>query len=645
MRSQLNPSRNPHRASHITQWFPETAVLLITAVFRIISLQDVPPGLSQDEVLNADIVSFIRQGQHALFFREGFGHEPLYHYWSVPFQVLLGDNFLSIRLPALFLGLLLVAATLRWVRRDFGRLTAVTAGLLIAVSWWPIIFSRVGIRPIMEPLLLLGMAWFWQKRPVVAGLFLGLSLYTYTGARVVFLIPVLYGLVQLAAAPDRVARQRAARISVVILAVSLLVYLPMQLTLWADPTLQQRVDQLAGPLDALRQGDWRPVRQSTLLTLGVFSFTGDPRWTYTWPERPLFDWITAVFFYAGLVIALLRVRRPQYTLLLVWLAVTLLPSAITPQAPSIIRIIGAVPVVYVLVGLAVVAIGYRLPVISNRFSDHRIPITVYGLLIVVFLTTAVRTIQYGFIRWPQAVETRLNHYQTTFLDIARYWQQNPVEQLVIADSFFEPIDAASFRRDLGYENDARWVQAGPLVAGALVFPQGEEGYGRLYVPEYAPINPIFFQASLLPADPLYRSSSNPSFAVYGLPVQPAIPLLPQPVTFAGKISLVGYEILTDVPEDVIPLLTYWRVEELLPWNLKSFVHLTTKDGELLAQFDGLDAVPSRLKPGDMFVQYQPVPKPADLPEEYLLQLGLYTPDNNQRLLPAGESADRILIVP
>ena len=631
------------RISPVMYRFWETAALLLAAVFRIAMLQDVPPGLSQDEVLNADIVSFIRQGRHAFFFREGFGHEPLYHYWSVPFQVLLGDNFLSIRLPALFLGLLLVAALLRWGRRDFGRITAVTAALLMAVSWWPIIFSRVGLRPIMEPLLLVGMAWFWWKRPVIAGLFLGLSLYTYTGARVVFLIPVLYGLAQLTGAPDRAARWRAARISAVILAVSLLVFLPMQLTLWADPTLQQRVGQLAGPLDALRQGDWRPVWQSTLLTLGVFSFTGDPRWTYTWPGRPLFDWVTAVFFYAGFVLALYRIRQPRYTLLLAWLAVTLLPSALTPQAPSTIRIVGAMPVVYILPGLAVAALAQKLS--GYPIARRRLSAIVAGVLLVLIGLTAGRTIQYGFIRWPQAVETRLNHYQTAFLDMARYWQANPAGRLVIADPFFEPIDAASFRRNLGYENGARWVQAGPEAAGALVFPQGGGENGRLYVPEYAPVNPLLFKIGAVPARPLYRSPGRPSFAVYDLPLQPEIPLLPRPVTFAGKISLMGYEILPDAPQEVIPLVTYWRVEGTLPVNLKSFVHVTTEGGELLAQFDGLDAAPARLAPGDIFIQYHPVPRPADLPEDYLLQLGLYTPDDNQRWLHDGTPADRILIVP
>jgi 4-amino-4-deoxy-L-arabinose transferase-like glycosyltransferase len=153
-----------------------TAVLLIAAIFRLFMLHDVPPGLSQDEVLNADIVQFIRGGYHALFFREGYGHEPLYHYFSVPFQVLLGDNVLSIRLPAVTLGLLLVALALRWARREFGMRTAVLAGAGLAISWWPIVFSRVGIRPILEPVLLLLFAWFWPKRPWLAGLFLGLSL-------------------------------------------------------------------------------------------------------------------------------------------------------------------------------------------------------------------------------------------------------------------------------------------------------------------------------------------------------------------------------------------------------------------------------------------------------------------------------------
>ena len=143
-------------------------------------------------LLPFNLSSFIIDGYRAIFFREGYGHEPLYHYLATPFQLLLGDNFLSIRLPAAFLGLLLVALTMRWSKRTFNRTTAITAGLLLAVSWQPVIFSRIGIRPILEPVLLLLMAWFWPRRPYLAGLFLGLTLYSYTGARVLFLMPLLW---------------------------------------------------------------------------------------------------------------------------------------------------------------------------------------------------------------------------------------------------------------------------------------------------------------------------------------------------------------------------------------------------------------------------------------------------------------------
>jgi 4-amino-4-deoxy-L-arabinose transferase-like glycosyltransferase len=139
-------------------------ILLLAAAFRLVALPDLPPGLAQDEVLDADIALFIRGGEHALFFRHGYGHEPLYHYLAAPFAPLLGDNWLAIRLPSVYLGLLLVALTMRWARRDYGAAAALVAGLGLAISWWPVVFSRIGIRPILAPLLLVAAVWFWPLR-------------------------------------------------------------------------------------------------------------------------------------------------------------------------------------------------------------------------------------------------------------------------------------------------------------------------------------------------------------------------------------------------------------------------------------------------------------------------------------------------
>ncbi|MCA9975638.1 MAG: glycosyltransferase family 39 protein [Anaerolineales bacterium] len=610
-----------------------TVVLLLAALLRLLVLQDVPPGLAQDEVLNADIVTFIRQGYHALFFREGYGHEPLHHYWSVPFQVLLGHNVLSVRLPAVCLGLLLVAATMRWAKREFGEETAVVAGFGLAVSWWPLIFSRIGLRRIMEPLFLVLAAWYWPRRPWLAGLFFGLSIYTYTGARYIFLIPLALTLYLLL---RRRALSPSARFSwrraLLVFLIAFACYLPLAWTLHADPSLQQRVDQLSGPLDALRMGDVRPILETILATIGVFSFTGDPRWTYTLPGRPFFDPFTAIFFYLGLLLALWRWREPIYAFLLIWLGVALLPSAVTPDAPSTVRLVGAMPVVYVLPGLAAAEMRKRL-------KGKRLPFAL--VMAVLLLLNLGLTWRDGFVRWPQAEETRLK-YQTVLLEIGRHWQADPVPRLVLADAFFEPIDADSFRRDLGYDAGARWVQLGTAVAGAIVLPGGD-GNGRLYIPEFAAPPESLLTAAGIARRPLWRSEAVPSFAVYALPDTVPTPAQPLPVTLDGQITLLGYEVLEAVAGRSLRLVTYWRVESPLPADLAAFAHLLVDGTTIVAQHDGFDAASATLQAGDVVVQYHILPLPDTLPTVPMtLQVGLYERGNGRRLLQ-GNGADSIIL--
>jgi 4-amino-4-deoxy-L-arabinose transferase-like glycosyltransferase len=623
-------------------WFlvAATLTLLLAAFFRLWLLSDVPPGLAQDEVLDAGMPAYILAGNHAFFFRQGYGHEPLYHYFGIPFYLALGENVLAARLPAVTLGLLLVALALRWARREFGSGTAVVAGLGLAISWWPIVFSRVGIRPILEPVLLLLFAWFWPKRPVVAGLFLGLSLYSYTGARVVFAIPALLAIYFFLTQRGKGAKwSKEVRGALIVLGVSLVVALPLFLTLQADPTLQQRVDQLAGPLEALQAGDVGPVLQSVVNTLGVFSFTGDPRWTYTLPERPLFDWGTAVFFYAGLLFVLWRWRQPKFAFVLIWLGVTLIPSAVTPQSPSTVRLVGALPVVYVLVGVGMTAV-YRYLVRQKTVSAVRWGVT--AVLVVLFAVNVYRTVNDGFIRWPQAETTRLNHYQTVLLDMARHWRVNPADNLVVADAFFEPIDRDSLILDLGNNPHARWVQTGSEVAGAVVWPVG--GNGRLYVPEFAPLHPTLLAAAGIAQEPLFRSEAEPSFAVYVLPERPQFSgtVFDPPVLFENAITLEGYQFYPLGAEKILHLITLWRVQAPLPVDLRAFIHVLDNGGNLIAQHDGFDAASTELQVGDRVIQHHVVDlnQASGLVQVYV---GLYTLHDQIRLKPAGQSRDIVVL--
>jgi 4-amino-4-deoxy-L-arabinose transferase-like glycosyltransferase len=682
MFAEMNNSHRPL----IGRWQPAartwlwvaTLILLVAAAFRMIALPDNPPGLAQDEVLDADIAQFIRQGEHAIFFSHGYGHEPLYHYWAVPFQVLFGDNIFSVRLPSVFLGLLLVAVTMRWAKRDFGGVVAIVAGMGLAISWWPIIFSRIGIRPILEPVLLVVAVWFWPtnartlspdsiRRAGLAGLFLGLAIYSYTAARVVLLLPLLFlgylALTYLYANWKKnhigtsISIVRAQLIlTAIVLLTGLAVYLPLGLTLRANPNLQQRIQQLQGPLISLQAGDPYPVIKAISATLGVFAFTGDPRWTYSLPDRPLFDPLTALLFYTGLIIAFGRWRQPQYALLPLWLAVTLLPSALSPDAPSTVRLVGAMPVTYVLSGIAIAALLSWVPgmkTLKLRPLSGGRPVIYIVVLVSILGINVYRTLDDGFFSWPADIETRLR-YQAVIQDMGRHWVENskPLGPPVIAEVFFEPIDEASLRRAIGQDPSARWVQTGAGVPGAVVWPSGV-ATPQLYVPEFAPLSSELMELARIPAQPVYRSSERPSFAVYDLPAEPFIPVRVQGGDFGlaerlPLLTLLGMSDPKTLPDpgnasDEIGLATFWLIRDDLPADLAVFIHLIDEDGLIVGQSDGLDAAASTVRHGDRLMQVHSIKIDEKLPVgSYLLITGLYLRHNGARL-DRSNGSDQLLL--
>jgi hypothetical protein len=333
-------------------------------------------------------------------------------------------------------------------------------------------------------------------------------------------------------------------------------------------------------------------------------------------------------FLAGLLVSLRNWRRPAFFFALSWLVVGLIPSMITPQAPSTIRMIGALPVVYLFPVLVFSQLARRFPRIERAGK------WIVGAWLAI---TVVLTVRDGFVRWPAAGETR-DKYQTVLLEMTRHMESAPTGS-VVADGWYDPIDDDSLRRNLGYDPGARWVQAG----GAIVYPAG--GGGRLYVPEYAPPVGALWAAGDLPLEPSFRSDNSPSFAVYPLPGSPAVPVTgPQP-TFGEAITLLGFQLLDPAGPESTQLITYWRVEAPLPWDLSIFAHLLAPDRSIVAQHDGMDAAAITLRPGDEFIQWHSLPMPSSVPAgPHTLQVGLYRRGDGTRLTHPGDPADRIVLI-
>ena len=280
-----------------------------------------------------------------------------------------GASSTALHVAISMFGIAAVPATYLLARLHFGRSTAIIAATMMAVSYWQVFYSRSGFMvasfPLATALAAAGVLtalrserpWVW---PLGGGL-VGLGIYSYN-AYLGFVVVVLafIGLVAL------IARDRLLLPRLVLMAVGAIIaaypmiqfaqtntftYLqhPRFAAITNDLEFQQssmgeKVRQLAGRL-----------RTALLLPLTYSKVDYGDGFGY----RGALDGVTALFAYAGLVVAVRRWRSPPH--LLAALAFVLGLCAIVPFTDGEMRLIlGVGPFAFVLAALALDAVARQL---------------------------------------------------------------------------------------------------------------------------------------------------------------------------------------------------------------------------------------------------------------------------------------------
>ena len=679
--------------------------------FDCIALNDVPPGLHHDEVIIGQAAKDILRGHLAIYFTGGYGQEPLYHYVAAGFFALIGASAFTLRLTSAFIAMLGLAVTYRFTRRLFSPVVAVGALAWMSISLWPVFFARVGLRGITLPLLTtLTAYWLWKALHasrttyyVVAGALLGLSIYTYQASRVfpvIFAVFFIYlAVTQRGSRNTQHATQLSPRgvlaffITALLIAAPLIVYLTV-----INPSAEERVADLSGPLNELRAGNPNEVIQSTLNTLGMFTITGDAVPIYNVSERPVFpEPIGAALFYIGLLVCLWRWKRPAYALMLIWFVISLAPAMVTPFSPNFVRTMAVWPVPFVFVGLGMQAVGEvvnkyisrlvdwwnsrsvnwltgRLVVQAKRHLVIPSPLhLVIAFFSLVLIFNTVLTYRDYFLDWPRG-------------DYVRFWQQASWTQAVRAinaDPSTAPVVASGLSIQdfdpqtfdlLGVRSDVKvkWADC----RQAVLYPGGlDQRVFRYLSPPYyecdADLRSTFLPGITTTLQPRWPDTHDEIFTLdqFERPYTLAELVLPRVMTstlylgtenfdpvsptrdlvqhfglgvsdFAG-LSFYGNTPHSDTlaPGTTLTFDTLWMVTRPLLPPLKIFIHVTAPDGTIVAQWDGLDVNVGTLTAGDMFVQRHRIDLPADLPPgPYRVSLGVYHPDTGQRL--SAQLADR-----
>jgi len=599
-------------------------ILLIAFALRVIAIDQIPAGLSHDEAYNGvTAVQLLQEHNWPIFFEINKGIEPLIIYLEALAFYAFGIGPVPLRLVNILFGMLTVALIYPFTRRLFNRRVALLAMAGIAVSFWAIFVSRLSLRAVLlPPLLLLTLYFFWRAQwginkahigfYVLSGVAAGITMYTYLSSRFVpFIIAVMFVSLLLC----RQATQRHWLGMLLHFTAWAVIFAPLgYYFLENTASFTHRASQV-NTIPLALEGDVGPLIRNSLRTLGMFTFRGDTTDRYNLDGRPVFDWVNGLLFYVGLGLLLKQFiympgRAAVSFFLLSSTFFMLLPDLITDDSPHFLRTIGALPFVYIFWAVGLGAVAQR---IGSRS-------TIFIFLLFSFMT--IHTSFDYFYRWANAANARYI-YGADIAEVAHHLKVSPAQDLaVISAEYYRDLDPFRFALHFqGRPPFVIWFDGRQTLA----FPPPESKLSPRYIfPASAPI-----AEQWRPLLQYSASESGQAYDLYRLPpfspvTQLQAKMKPVGLNVNDDLVLLGYQILeAPVTGEKVQILLGWQALRALPpgTDYTFLIQLHDQRNQLYAEVDGNGYDPGYWQPGVLGLQLLNLELPLDLPpQSYRLML-------------------------
>jgi 4-amino-4-deoxy-L-arabinose transferase-like glycosyltransferase len=420
-------------------------IIIIASFFRLYQLKTVPPGLYPDEAMEGNnALQIIHGGSFKVFYPENNGREGLFVNILVFFIKFLGNEPWVIRLPMAIAGILTVLGIYFLAAELFGPATGLLTSFLVAVSFWHILFSRIGFRAMLAPMLLVWSVYFLllalrrlnSKRyflySVIGGIIYGLGFYTYIAYRVTPVL-VLFVIAYLWKKADAPARKKILLSAGCFLFLTFLTALPIGyyfLKHPADFTGRTSEISIFGSAHPLQDLGW-----NILKTAGMFNFHGDYNWRQNLSGQPELFWPVGILFVLGVLLGIIKLWRwfrrriaagtsptEPFALMLVflWFILAALPVVISDEGiPHALRSILMIPPVFMLTALA----GVRLYRFLQKYNPEWL---LKAVAIIFFIFVTLGTYQQYFVTWAKNKNTA-DAYSADYVEIGNEINALPPE--------------------------------------------------------------------------------------------------------------------------------------------------------------------------------------------------------------------------
>lgn len=332
-------------------------VVLLAFWLRLHQLDALPPGLSNDEAVNAvDAFHISRSGNFPLY-EDPNRPEPLHRIMMALLLPFAGSSVWAFRMTSVFSGVFTIA-TAYWavcqclhdVKPNLQRTAALAAVAALAVALGHITLSRIIERGIIQPpvmflftgFLLRGLRTGKLRDFVWAGVFLGVLPYTYTAA---LIVPAALAVAGISLVIFQMKQWRKWLPGMLVTgSVFALLILPVGVRLLQQPVV---VIGRSAEVRATNISFSKALKD----TLDQFLVAGDENPQYNVENAPLlprsFQWL----FIAGLAALIIRIRQPGSALTAAFLVLGVVPVIASNETTHGLRIMGEFAAFPLVVGL------------------------------------------------------------------------------------------------------------------------------------------------------------------------------------------------------------------------------------------------------------------------------------------------------
>jgi hypothetical protein len=621
------------------------AITLAGAFFRFYALWRIPAGLYFDEAANLFDIFGLGPNYHPIYFPNNNGREALFFYWAALFARPLAVSPYAMRVASAFLGVATIPAIYfclsQMLRKSTGRDTARRVALfgaaVCAFLYFHVTFSRLGLRTISLPLfecLAFGLLWqgarlrSWQ-RFLAGGALLGLSLYTYTAARLLIAGVAVYAIYCL------LFQRRGIYWRGALLAAAACLAVMAPLARYASDHRDIFFERTEG----VAVTDPSAVWHSTLAVLAMFNFHGTDEGLQNIAGMPMFDPWMGIVFLAGLALCLWRLRQPPYVFALIWLASIVPASALSPRAPYYLRLTGLIPPAVFLAALGLA----ELPVLLERL--RRLPrAALYAPSIALVAASGGWTFQNYFQVWASSSDAFYGSMQDKVdaLPYLQRWQAGG-DMVFLAPLYAQDWTYRWLTRDVPLQSfEAKDCTLLPPAgrAATYVYPSFDKDQPPLLL-------------SHLPGSPAVENVANSRGDPNLIAIHEAAAQVPpppgQPIgAFGGQLALDHADIPAGPfhPGDTVTISLTWRALGQVDSDYTVFIHADDNVSKRRIQRDsrpcGGSIGTSHWLPGEQARDAYAVAIPSDAPSgTYVITTGVYatTPEVRNLKLDGKDGTD------